>query len=314
MTRAAAVAASKVRIQALVPKFSALAYTCFIFAEDCQIQGNSQEVLLKWLADESARTDSAISYGSGAEIFMIDGAIRIAKTGTSWGSPVMFNEDLLAIESSPGNYTPLAFFEILGVLIHEFGHHQESLMRSNGLKPLRHEELDTIATSVVSYLKDRTRTINLSGLDIPGLSPENEVNVYHIDIEWDNGVRNIWSHVFIDSNSAVTEISHDLTLGLKCPKEYRSGHLTFSGEAEYVSLRQVRAAEIKVSAGEVNIEQEVGDASAMCIDSQMGVFEVFNDYKNGHMHLGFIRGADGILSYHPGDASFRATPPPDEHY
>ncbi len=313
LTKPEAVQLSKSRIQGLTPRFASLAYNCFMFDHDCQIEGGSQEATLKWLSFEFNKHVAKIEYSSGPENFLIDGAIRIAKTGKSWGTPVIFNEDLLALETQPGRFEALGFFEILGVLVHEFGHHQETLLVEYGMPPLQHYELDLIAAKVIAYLKDRTRRIQLGTAEIPGLKSDDIVSIYQIDIEWDNGIRNIWSNIFIDSIAETKEISTNILQGLRCPRETTEGHITFQGEPAYAAFRQVRAPKFEAKPGSFSLEQEIGAASVLCIDSQMNRFQVFDGYKDGHLRLVFKANPKGQYLIDTGASQFRAVPPPEVH-
>lgn len=313
LTLEKAIAQSKNRIESLSHGFAKLAYNCHVYEEDCKITDNSQSVILKWISSEFSQFKPDIRYEKGADKFTIDGAIRIAKTGKSWGSPVIFNEDLLFREVSQGNYEPLGFFDIIGVLVHEYGHHQETELRKFGLRVPEHQELDEIAVKVVSYLKDRTRKIQISKDEVPELAEGGELDVLQIDIEWYNGVRNIWSHLYLDSPSGVEEISSHLLKGVQCPKMYQNGHLTFSGTPAFASFRQVETPEVQYQHGRLVLEQKIGDASVLCIDRQMGVFHVFDGYKEGLVKLAFRLNSSGLLEFERGESFFRATPPEDIH-
>ena len=307
LTRSEAVELSKSRILSLAPHFASLAYTCFVYEKDCQIEGNAQEATIKWLSDEQTRHDPKILFDSGSEKFLIDGAVRIAKTGNRWGSPVIFNEDLLARELSPGQFRALDLFEILAVLIHEFGHHQDQMLRSMGMPPLPHHELDLIGVRVVSYLKDRTRLVRLGAETIPGLPAEDGVTFFIFEIESNNGIRNVWSKVFVDSRWETREISSSLVTSLECPVERTNGHITFKGKAHYAAFRRVRAPVIEASGPSVIFAQEVGGASALCVDETMGTYQVFDGFEAGALRLALARNEQGRYLFDPARSSFRAT-------
>lgn len=308
-TKEQALGISKGRIELLQNHFAALANICFQFNEECGINGNSQEATVKWLNDEMSQFKPTIRYSAGADNFTIDGALRIAKTGNDWGSPVYFNEDLLAVEKTSGDFQPLGFFDVLGIFIHEFGHHQTQFLAKIGLPPLRHEELDEIAAKIVKYLKDRTRRTSITSGEMPGLQSNFLVDILQIDMEWNNGIRNVWSKIFIDSPVQHREISQALVRSLKCPKKYQDGHLVFVGKPYFASFQKVRAPRLTPSATGISLRQEVGTASVMCVDERMGVFEVFSGYTQGVLKLHFNLRQDGALLWEENDSSFTATPP-----
>jgi hypothetical protein len=313
LTKPEALALSKARIAALSSAFQSMTYTCFVFEKDCQIETRSQETTLQWISYESSKFPIQIQYDSGPDKFTIDGALRIAKTGTFWGAPVIFNEDLLTHEGTPGSFQAVGLFEILGVLVHEYGHHQETELAKVGLPRLQHQELDILGAKVVTYLKNRTRQIRISKDEVPSLRPGNEVTIYQTDVEWYNGVRNIWSHIFIDGIAEVAEISQALVSSLTCPKQYISGHLTFVGEPYYAAFRKVQAPQIQFAQDQLRIDQEIGEASVLCVDKQMGKYQVFGGYKNGHAQFVFRMSSEGKLIYQKNLSKFTAEAPPDGH-
>ena len=311
LTKSEALAQSKSRIDGLKNRFAHLFYNCFVFEADCQIKGNSQVATLKWLSDEYGKFDPTIEYAAGLDQFMIDGAVRVAKTGHSWGAPVIFNEDLLVVEIENENFRALSFYEILGIMIHEFGHHQEQMLNSAGLPLLTHEQLDEVAVKTISYLQDRTKTIHVGADDVPGLSEENSLDILYIEIEWYNGIRNIWSNIFIDSRLETKEISESLVEGLGCPQEYTDGRLTFIGKPRYFSIRQTHLPTLTLKDNFLRYDQRFDDASVFCVDDHMGVYNVFSGYKDGLLVLNFQLNEQGQLTFSRGDVS--ATTPSDEH-
>ncbi|MBK9321610.1 MAG: hypothetical protein IPM97_01400 [Bdellovibrionaceae bacterium] len=243
---------------------------------------------------------------------MIDGAIRVAKTGNTWGAPVIFNEDLLTRESHPGNFEALGFFEIFGLLIHEYGHHQETFLQDIGMDHLEHQELDEVAIKVITYAKDRTRQIRISQDEFPHLPEGQETIIYQIDVESNIGIRLIWSHIYVDSLIQTIEVSRDLVRGLTCPKTYSSGHLTFVGEPYYAGFKNVQAPRFTVSNRRLQIEQEIGEASVLCVDNNFNRYDVFPGYKDGRLLYDFdIQGSQ--LSYSQ-TSKFTATSPADQNH
>lgn len=311
LTKGDALNRSKVRIDGLKSRFAQLATNCYQFDEDCNIVGNSQLAVLKWYAYEVSESTPIIQYSSGSANFLIDGAVRVAKTGRSWGAPVIFNEDLLTIEIEDGNFRALTFFEILGILIHEFGHHQEEMLIEVGLPILTHEQLDELAVRTVSYLRDRTKVINIGADEVPGLLDENGLDILYIEIESFNGIRNIWSNIFIDSRDKLTEISESLVVGLVCPKSYYDGRLTFLGSPRYFSIRKTHAPTFAFEGINLQYNQRFDDGSVLCIDRKFNRYEVFSGYTKGILSFGFSKNKKNQLIFVNGSLS--ATAPPDQN-
>lgn len=312
LTKPEALQLSKNRIETLSQTFALISYTCFVYEKDCGLDTNLLAVTAKLISNEFEKNPPKIEYASGSNKFMIDGALRVAKTGNTWGVPVIFNEDLLTRETNPGNFQALDFFEIFGILAHEYGHHQETFLKDYGMDFLEHQELDEMAMKVVTYVKDRTRQIRVTQDEVPSLPLGQEVNIYQIDVEQNIGIRMIWSNIFIDSLSQTIEVSRSVVGGLACPKTYENGHLTFVGEAYNAAFANVQAPRFNMLGNILQIEQEIGDASVLCVDRSMGRYDVFKGYKNGLLRYYFELKGNQLI-YSP-DSTFTATPPPDKNY
>lgn len=314
MTKEKALQLSKSRLEKLSRTVGHLSYVCYVLEKDCDITDNSESAVVKWISNEiSKKGPSPLYYDNNNANFDIDGAIRIAKTGRVWGSPITFNENLLAIEESPGQYKAIGFWEALAILIHEMGHHQDQMLLTVGLPFLNHEDLDIIAAKVVDYLKSRTRTLSLFKDFTPGITED--TFVYIIDYEWYNGIRNLYSYIYLDNGKEVEDISRKVTDSLGCPTAYdKDGRIVFQGEAYQVSMRQVSAPSINAGASYITIDQTVNSASAMCVDTFFNEYQIFDGYTDGHFKLHLDIPADGHPIFNRQQSGFRATTPPDKHY
>lgn len=78
--------------------------------------------------------------------FIIDGNVRVAKTGSQPGSPIVINADLLYSKNQNGSYEAMSIPEAVAVLVHEFGHHYGSYS---------HEELDLIGVRISLLLQSK---------------------------------------------------------------------------------------------------------------------------------------------------------------
>lgn len=56
--------------------------------------------------------------------FILDGQLKVAKTGSQVGSPIYFNLDLLYSKNRLGQYEAISITDAVAILIHELGHHQ----------------------------------------------------------------------------------------------------------------------------------------------------------------------------------------------
>jgi len=110
-----------------------------------------QTYLLKKISQalpEERRT-MQISFGSEKQVpgsFMIQGNVRVARTGHTIGSPIYINSDLLYTRGEGGIYEPVTIPEAVAILIHEMGHHHGAYS---------HEMLDLLGVRVSLLLQQK---------------------------------------------------------------------------------------------------------------------------------------------------------------
>ena len=78
--------------------------------------------------------------------FIIDGLVRVAKTGNWPGAPIFINTDLLYTQNVDKSFSAVTISEAVAILIHELGHHY-----SND----SHESLDLIGVKVSLQLQKK---------------------------------------------------------------------------------------------------------------------------------------------------------------
>lgn len=83
---------------------------------------------------------------SAPGFFIIDGLVRVAKTGRTVGSPIYVNSDLLYSKNPAGGYDAMTVPEAVAVLVHELGHHYSNAS---------HEELDLLGVRVSLMLQQK---------------------------------------------------------------------------------------------------------------------------------------------------------------
>lgn len=117
-------------------------------SESCKLTDSQKEILQQIYngLPQEKRTPQ-ILFGSERNTpgsFMIDGNVRVAKTGSTVGSPIYINTDLLYAKNHGGGYDPVTIPEATAILIHELGHHYGNYS---------HEELDLIGVRVSLLLQ-----------------------------------------------------------------------------------------------------------------------------------------------------------------
>lgn len=123
-------------------------------SEACKLTAPEKEILKKisdGLAEEKKSTNQIVmaSERKTPGLFMIDGNIRVAKTGSSVGSPILINVDLLYTKDADGQIEPISVPEAVAIIVHEFGHHYGSYS---------HEELDLLSIKVSLLLQKEMST------------------------------------------------------------------------------------------------------------------------------------------------------------
>lgn len=78
--------------------------------------------------------------------FIIDGLVRVAKTGNRINSPIHINSDLLYSKNEVNDYVPVSTIEAAAILVHELGHHYGHYT---------HEELDLAGVRLSMFLQQK---------------------------------------------------------------------------------------------------------------------------------------------------------------
>ncbi|MCB0364317.1 MAG: hypothetical protein H6624_01710 [Bdellovibrionaceae bacterium] len=76
--------------------------------------------------------------------FLIDGELKVAKTGAAVGAPIYINQDLIYAKGPEGTLQPMGLGEAVSVLVHELGHHQGEM---------DHTYLDVLGNKVALLLQ-----------------------------------------------------------------------------------------------------------------------------------------------------------------
>lgn len=165
---------------------------------------NSEKLILKNIVaviPQEARNPNLIQFVSEKKnpgFFIIDGEMKVAKTGRIIGSSIFINIDLIYFKGNFGGSEAVSIPMALGILLHEFGHH---------VSLASHSELDSMGVKVASFLQNKIQTtpvlpwtqsimatvVQLSG---PGAFPQILLNV----------------------GDSVLNISEQFRAALKCPE------------------------------------------------------------------------------------------------
>ncbi|AZZ35900.1 hypothetical protein CIK05_03515 [Bdellovibrio sp. qaytius] len=125
-------------------------------SETCKLNPTQQAILQKiYLGLPQDKNPNQLTFSSEKNnpgSFIIDGNVRVAKTGSAVGSQIVINADLLYNKNQSGSYEAMSIPEAVAVLVHEFGHHYGNFS---------HDVLDLIGVRVSLLLQSKVITTPL---------------------------------------------------------------------------------------------------------------------------------------------------------
>ncbi|MBY0554714.1 hypothetical protein K2P97_09305 [bacterium] len=118
----------------------------------CKVDKTQKQILEQIAAGlaEEKQNPSQIQFASEKNqkgFFIIDGEVKIAKTGSRIGSTIYINTDMLYTKNEMGYYIPMSIGEAAAVLVHELGHHYGDYS---------HTDLDLVGVRVAMMLQHKT--------------------------------------------------------------------------------------------------------------------------------------------------------------
>lgn len=170
----------------------------------CQITKKERELLRKIrrkLSQEA--TIDLIRFSSEKDFpgrFILDGDVKIAKTGNKIGSPILINTDLLYRKNSAGVYVSFSVPEATSLLIHELGHHHEEY---------DHSKLDLLGIKVSMMLQ--------KNVDKAPFFPNNSSLEA---ISFNGSIKDSFPEVLIYIGDQILDISRTLKAEIKCKKGF----------------------------------------------------------------------------------------------
>ncbi len=163
-----------------------------------------ERLLLTKISDsfraEREANDKQIQFDSETTnpgFFIIDGVVKLAKTGREIGSPIYVNIDLLYTLSANQRREALPISDVVAMLIHELGHHQGNHS---------HQDLDYLGVKVASTAQNHMQTT-------PLLPFTNSVAVVVINEIQETG----FPEVLLYAHDEVVDITAQFKRAIKCP-------------------------------------------------------------------------------------------------
>ena len=130
--------------------------------------------------------------------FILDCALKVAKTGSKIGDPIYVNTDLIYTTNSFGNSQATSVPMALAILIHEVGHHISSAT---------HAELDLLGVRVSLVLQDRIQTTPL----LPWNSQISAMIIQPTALQ-------SFPQILLTVGDSVVNISEQFRLAVYCPR------------------------------------------------------------------------------------------------
>lgn len=176
-------------------------------AEQCKVDEAQKEILKKILEGlpqekENKSQIQFISEKQSPGTFILEGNVKVAKTGSRIGSPIYINTDLIYAKNEIGYYIPTSISESAAILIHELGHHYG---------PYTHDELDLIGVRLAMLLNNKTYTT-------PLLPWDQEISATVINSSLDKS----FPDILLNIEDKVVDLSSQYKSMINCP----SAHLT----------------------------------------------------------------------------------------
>ncbi len=116
---------------------------------------NAERVILADIVDamkQERRVRDQVGFVSEKRrpgFFILDGEMKVAKTGSRIGSPIYINSDMIYAKNQFGVVQPMSIPSALAVLIHELGHH---------VSRASHEALDLLGVKVSLFVQNRIQS------------------------------------------------------------------------------------------------------------------------------------------------------------
>lgn len=221
-------------------------------ASDCLINKKQRAVLelIKKQVPDELKNKKQLKFISEKKVpgtFIINSELKIAKTGDEIGSPILINLDL--IYSKDG--TPLSLARAIAILIHEFGHHNNSIIDAS----TDHTFLDLLGNKVALIYSDYKLVTPLSAA-----RREVQISVFNPTHE------KSFPNVILRVNNTMLDISKIVKEKLKCSRVILPLGVTIkSGKPKSTKLHNLHWTKIKEKSHSWNFKI-VGNLSNFCND------------------------------------------------
>lgn len=226
--------------------------------------------------------------------FQIDGAVRLAKTGSEPRDPIIVNEDLIVEEDPFNGYQPPAFLRAVAILTHEFGHH---FLRDEELDwhefpvpgPITHEELDVLGNKVAVFMETRAQRAVVGAEVNPALGGGAEITFETYLSEGGSGPNDYnygsQAGIYVRGPFGYIALAGPLAHLTRCPKETIDG-VEYSGSPISIYFERFQKIGASERAGRVVLTLTIPEAHVNCLQTETQ-YDSFGPYKDGTLSLFF---------------------------
>lgn len=224
----------------------------------CRLNGEERGILLRIReslpAEWSASPVKFESERSRPGFFVLDGELKIAKTGSQVGSPIYFNVDLLYRRNMEGRFESITVAEAVAFLVHELGHHagerDHVKLDLLGLKVSQSVQALVYATP----LSPTSREVNLTVINGPGATSKPTVLLYVFGAVYDLSAI-VWSAITCPSVVVPLPVLPHIQLGNKKPNGVILHNVHWARQGKPGTSFQVEADVTKFCKDQVTLQE-----------------------------------------------------------
>ena len=295
------------------------AFSCLANERECGLQGQESR-LLNSIYNELlfAPSEPLLEFKSGAtdpSFFLVDGAVRLARTGSARGGKISVNSDFFASVKDEMGIFPFA--GALASVIHELGHHNTSALPA----PVSHETLDALGLKVAEQMQRyrREKTWQFENAD-GKKNAASEVRIAVVSILGSPGQRQNQSRLQITDAGGFRTESGSLLKNVTCPRSFFRGELDFEGSPIGFHFDDFTFVNARSLGAIAEVEINVAGATVLCKNNLPGKEETvdfFNGYRNGKLIVRFnaVPIADTLGNgFVFSEVKFEIQTPPDQQW
>lgn len=210
-----------------------------------------------------AKLEALVFRTAQDDFFVIDGEVRVARTGDHPGDPIYINNDLIVTERIPGYPQPISLANAQAVVIHEALHHVASA------RGWPHEAFDALAGRLSQYHQPKDYRYTIYDHLSPGLG---YLKPQFIAI----GFGNYWgySRLFWLADGPVQELTAALEGRMDCGDRF-----ALRGKTHQLLFKSFRLRHVRRHRRGINLLLS-GSASSYCVVAgRAPIAEVDYDYQ-----------------------------------